>query len=110
MNWFFKRDGVSVSMSQDSTTISGTVTLSGAVTNTGGISGAGAIATSGGITVTGGTLVEGITISANAGSPEAAVTGARKGDLCVDYTNANLYVFAGTAGQNTGWKLVTRAG
>jgi hypothetical protein len=103
-------DGPTISgMVSGEVTFSDAVTFSDDVTNTGGISGAGAIATTGGVTVTGGAVLQGINFFANDGTPEAAVTAVRKGDLCVDYTNANLYVFAGTAGQNTGWKLVTRA-
>jgi len=71
-----------------------------------GVTGATTVAA---LTATGAITLKGITLSANAGTPEAAVTGNRKGDLCVDYTNGALYVFAGTATQNTGWKLVTQA-
>jgi hypothetical protein len=104
MNWFFKRDGVAVTMSQDSTTISGTLAVTGATSLTG------LVTASGGLTLTGTTAIDGITISSHSASPEAAITGNRKGDLCVDYTNSNVYIFTGTATQNTGWKLVTRAG
>ena len=103
MNWFFKRKGSNVEMNQDATSFSGDVTISGTATLDG------PLVVSSGLSVTGETEVQGIMISASDGSPEAAVTGVRKGDLCVDYTNANLYVFAGTAGENTGWKLVTKA-
>ena len=82
------------------------VTRNATVGGTLGVTGATTVAA---LTATGALTLKGITLSANAGSPEAAVTGNRKGDLCVDYTNGALYVFAGTASQNTGWKLVTQA-
>ena len=82
--------------------VTGNTTVGGTL----GVTGATTVAA---LTATGALTLKGITLSANAGSPEAAVTGNRKGDLCVDYTNGALYVFAGTASQNTGWKLVTQA-
>lgn len=60
-------------------------------------------------TATGTVTICGVTFSAYAGTPEAHVTGNRKGDFCLDYTNGAAYVFAGTAAANTGWKLVTQA-
>jgi len=78
-------------------------------TTVGGTLGVTGLTTVAALTATGALTLAGITLSANAGTPEAAVTGNRKGDLCVDYTNGALYVFAGTATQNTGWKLVTQA-
>jgi hypothetical protein len=50
-----------------------------------------------------------ITIFCSDGTPESSVVANSKGDLCSDYTNGALYVFAGTAGTYTGWKLVTQA-
>ena len=81
--------------------VTGNTTVGGTL----GVTGATTVAA---LTATGALTLAGITLSANAGSPEATVTGNRKGDLCVDYTNGALYVFAGTASQNTGWKLVTQ--
>lgn len=44
----------------------------------------------------------------NAGAPTTQGAGfAGKGSICVDITNANLYVNAGTKATPT-WKLVTR--
>ena len=56
-----------------------------------------------------GGLIGGITVSEYAGSPETYVVGNRNGDICIDYTNGALYVFVGTAGAKTAWKLVTQA-
>lgn len=53
--------------------------------------------------------IGGIRISEYAGTPENNVIGDRKGDLCIDYTNGAIYVFTGTAGAKTTWKLVTQA-
>lgn len=50
-----------------------------------------------------------ITFSSYDGTPETYVVGYSKGDLCSDYTNGALYVFTGTVGEKTGWKLVTQA-
>jgi len=50
-----------------------------------------------------------ITISEYAGSPEGSVVGNRNGDICIDYTNGAIYVFVGTSGAKTAWKLVTQA-
>jgi hypothetical protein len=50
-----------------------------------------------------------ITINEYAGSPESAVVGNRIGDLTIDYTNGAIYVFTGTSGAKTVWKLVTKA-
>jgi hypothetical protein len=48
-----------------------------------------------------------------AGAPTDGTSGtgagfAPKGALCIDYTNANLYINGGTQASPT-WKLVTRA-
>ena len=82
--------------------VTGNTTLTGTLGVTG-------LTTVAALTATGALTLAGITLSAYAGTPEAHVTGNRKGDLCVDYTNGALYVFAGTPTQNTGWKLVTQA-
>ncbi len=82
------------------------VTRNATVGGTLGVTGATTVAA---LTATGALTLAGITLSAYAGTPEAHVTGNRKGDLCVDYTNGKLYVFGGTATENTGWKLVTQA-
>lgn len=50
-----------------------------------------------------------ITITEYDGTPESYLVGNRIGDLCVDYTNGNLYIFTGTSGAKTTWMLVTRA-
>jgi hypothetical protein len=50
-----------------------------------------------------------ITIFNSDGTPESSVYSNSIGDICVDYTNGALYVFTGTAGAYTGWKLVTQA-
>lgn len=52
-----------------------------------------------------------VVLLTNAGVPTNAVTGAAvagPGSICIDYTNANLYVNANTKASPT-WKLVTRA-
>lgn len=52
-----------------------------------------------------------VVLLTNAGAPTNAVTGAAvagPGSICIDYTNANLYVNANTKASPT-WKLVTRA-
>ena len=82
--------------------VTGNTTVGGTL----GVTGATTVAA---LTATGAITLAGVTISANDGTPEADVTGNRKGDLCIDYTNGALYVFAGTASENTGWKLVTQA-
>lgn len=86
------------------------LSVTGDLAVTGDTAVTGDLTITGDVTAAAGTLtLNGITLSANAGTPEAAVTGNRKGDLCIDYTNGALYVFAGTAEANTGWKLVTQA-
>lgn len=50
-----------------------------------------------------------ITVLEYSATPEGAIVGNRIGDLCVDYTNGNLYIFTGTSGAKTTWMLVTRA-
>jgi hypothetical protein len=52
-----------------------------------------------------------VVLLTNAGAPTNGVTGAAvagPGSICIDYTNANLYVNANTKVSPT-WKLVTRA-
>lgn len=63
----------------------------------------------GGANFSGSITMNGVSFFASDGTPEAAVTGLRKGDQCNDYTNGKVYIFAGTPGANTGWKLVTQA-
>lgn len=120
MSWFqrlFKKsyDGGAVTTDSSLTTTS-TLAVGGASTLTGAVAmgAAATVATTLGVTgastLTGGATIKGSLVTSNGGSPEAAITGVRKGDLCTDYTNGALYVFGGTAGQNTGWKLVTQAG
>jgi hypothetical protein len=78
--------------------------------------------------ITGGTVIEGaqyrassgtnattgatntpIQVLQKAGVPSTDFDGvAAKGALCIDTTNANIYINAGTLGTNS-WKLVTRA-
>lgn len=65
--------------------------------------------TAGNVTATGSVVLNGVSHFASDGSPEGVVTALRKGDQCNDYTNGKIYVFTGTAGTNTGWKLVTQA-
>lgn len=50
-----------------------------------------------------------ITFYESDGSPESSVVANHVGDHCTDYTNGALYIFTGTAGTYTGWKLVTQA-
>jgi len=78
-------------------------------TTVGGTLGVTGVTTVDDLTATGTITLAGITISSNAGTPEAAVTGNAKGDLCMDTATGNWYTFKGTATQNTGWKLVTVA-
>lgn len=82
--------------------VTGNTTLTGTL----GVTGA---TTVDDLTATGTIILAGITISSNAGTPEAAVTGNAKGDLCMDTATGNRYTFKGTPTENTGWKLVTVA-
>lgn len=50
-----------------------------------------------------------VTITEYDGTPEGGLVGNRNGDLAIDYTNGNIYVFVGTSGAKTAWKLVTKA-
>lgn len=56
-----------------------------------------------------GFTIGGMTFFTNAGTPESSVYANHIGDVCSDTTNGALYVFTGTAGTYTGWKLVTQA-
>ena len=82
--------------------VTGNTTLAGTL----GVTGA---TTVDDLTATGTITLAGITISSNDGTPEAAVTGNAKGDLCMDTATGNWYTFKGTPTENTGWKLVTVA-
>jgi hypothetical protein len=86
----------------------GVVTLASALSLLSTLTVTGAI-NAGNISATGSVVLNGVSHFASDGSPEGVVTGMRKGDLCSDYTNGKIYVFGGTAGANTGWKLVTSA-
>ncbi len=59
--------------------------------------------------VASGFTIGGATFFTNDGTPESSVYSNHIGDVCVDTTNGALYVFTGTAGTYTGWKLVTQA-
>jgi hypothetical protein len=42
-------------------------------------------------------------------TPEASLTGLSKAHMAYDITNGEAYIFRGTIGANTGWKLMTHA-